>query len=310
MKRGTPTDLARSVRERLVTLSHQRGENPNLVLIRYAAERLLYRLSRSVHRDTFVLKGAMLFLSWSGYPHRPTRDVDLLGFGGLSLARLGDIMAEICLTQVEDDGLRFDPETIRVEEIREQNEYGGLRVRLVAMLGTSRLPLQVDVGIGDVVTPDPLEIEFPTLLSFPAPRVRAYGREAVIAEKLHAMVVLGLVNSRMKDFFDLWTIATSCAVEGTVLRDAIAATFPVRRTGIPPKEPVAFSKAFATEGEKTAQWSAFLDRDGLSDHSAGLVGVVAAIRQFLLEPLEAARDAEPFEMVWPPGGPWQAAKKL
>ncbi|OFW66105.1 MAG: hypothetical protein A2Y74_02945 [Actinobacteria bacterium RBG_13_63_9] len=308
MKGERPKDLPRSVRERLVALSHQRGEDPNLVLTRYAAERLLYRLSRSAHRSAFILKGAMLFLTWGGYPHRPTRDVDLLGFGGLSLARLREIMAEICLTPVEDDGLRFDPETIRVEEIRERDDYGGLRVRLVAMLGTSRLSVQVDVGIGDLVVPVPTEIEFPTLLPFPAPRVRAYGREAVIAEKLHAMVALGLVNSRMKDFFDLWTIATSCTVDGTVLRDAIAATFPVRRTGIPREEPVAFTEAFATAAEKTAQWSAFLDRDGLPDHGTGLVGVVAAIRRFLLKPLKAARDGEPFEMVWAPGGPWMPAR--
>jgi hypothetical protein len=171
MKRETPTDLPRSVRERLVALSHRRNEDPNLVLTRYAAERLLYRLGRSAHSGTFLLKGAMLFLTWGGYPHRPTRDVDLLGLGAPSLARLREIMAEICLTPVEDDGLHFDPKTIRVEEIREHNDYGGLRVRLTAMLGSSRLPVQVDVGFGDVVAPDPKLIEYPTLLPFPAPRI-------------------------------------------------------------------------------------------------------------------------------------------
>ncbi|MGD1149338.1 MAG: nucleotidyl transferase AbiEii/AbiGii toxin family protein [Thermoanaerobaculaceae bacterium] len=299
-------DLPRSVRERLVALGHRRGEEPNLVLTRYAAERLLYRLSRTEHRDAFVLKGAMLFAAWSGYPHRPTRDMDLLGLGVLSPESVRTIFADVCVVSVEDDGMVFDPETVRVEEIREGNEYGGLRVRLVGSMGTSRLPVQVDVGIGDAVVPDPIDIEYPTLLPFPAPRIRAYPLEAVIAEKLHAMVVLGVANSRMKDFFDLATMAAHCTVDGTRLRDAIAATFARRGSGLPDGDPIALSGAFATAPEKQSQWNAFLDRSRLPNDPAGLAGVVEAIRRFVTPPIDAARAGASFQLTWPPGGPWRS----
>lgn len=246
-------DLPRSVRERLVALAHGRGEEPNLVLTRYAAERLLYRLSRTEHRDTFVLKGAMLLAAWSGFPHRPTRDMDLLGFGVLTSESVRTIFADVCVVPVEDDGLTFDPATVRVEEIREGNEYGGLRVRLVGSMGTSRLPVQVDVGIGDDVVPDPIELEYPTLLPFPAPRIRAYPPEAVIAEKLHALFVLGGANSRMKDFFDLASMARYRTFDGTRLRNAIAATFERRRFDIPAGDPVGLSGAFAEAPAKQSQ---------------------------------------------------------
>jgi predicted nucleotidyltransferase component of viral defense system len=305
MKKRPILDLPRSVRERLVALAHRRGEEPNLVLTRYAAERLLYRLSQTEHQDTFVLKGAMLFAAWSGYPHRPTRDMDLLGFGVLTPEVVRRIFADVCVVAVEADGLVFDPDTVRVEEIREGNEYGGLRVRLVGSMGTSRLPVQVDVGIGDAVVPDPIDIEYPTLLPFPAPRIRAYPPEAVIAEKLHAMVVLGTANSRMKDFFDLATIARYCTVDGALLRNAIAATFARRRSDLPQGNPVALSGPFAAAPEKQTQWNAFVDRSRLPDEPSGLPGVVEVIRQFVTQPLDAARSGAPFQLTWSPGGPWR-----
>lgn len=298
-------DLPRSVRERLVALAHGRGEEPNLVLTRYAAERLLYRLSRTEHRDAFVLKGAMLLAAWSWFPHRPTRDMDLLGFGVLTSESVRTIFAAVCVAPVEDDGLTFDPATVRVEEIREGNEYGGLRVRLVGSMGTSRLPVQVDVGIGDDVVPDPIELEYPTLLPFPAPRIRAYPPEAVIAEKLHALVVLGGANSRMKDFFDLASMARYRTFDGTRLRDAIAATFERRRFDIPAGDPVGLSGAFAEAPAKQSQWNAFLNRSRLPDDPAGLPGVVEVIRQFVTQPLDAARSDAPFQLTWLPGGPWR-----
>ncbi len=309
MKNRPMVDLPRSVRERLVALGHRRGEEPNLVLTRYAAERLLYRLSRTEHRDTFVLKGAMLLASWSGYPHRPTRDMDLLGFGVLTTESVRAIFADVCEVPVEGDGLTFDPATIRVAEVREGNEYGGLRVRLTGSMGTSRLPVQVAVGIGDVVVPDPIDIEYPTLLPFPAPQIRAYPPEAVIAEKLHALVVLGGANSRMKDFFDLATMARYGTFDGTRLRDAIAATFARRRVDVPPDEPVGLSVAFAEAPAKQSQWNAFLNRSRLPDDPGGLPGVVEVIRRFVTQPLDAARSDAPFHLTWWPGGPWKRERR-
>ena len=305
MKPRPIQDLPRSVRERLVALSHRRGEEANLVLARFAAERLLYRLSQTPHGSRFVLKGAMLFAAWQGYPHRPTRDLDLLGFGALSPEQLAQVFMDACRAPVEADGLRFAPESVNVTEIREGTEYGGLRVRLIGFLGTARLPVQVDVGMGDAVVPEPKTIDYPTLLAFPAPRIKAYPLEAVVAEKLHAMVTLGMSNSRMKDFFDVATIARSCAVEGGRLRAAVAATFARRGVELPSGEPLAFTEAFASAAEKERQWRAFLDRTHVADDPAGLAGVVGTIRGFLTPVVGAVRAGGPFEMTWPPGGPWR-----
>jgi hypothetical protein len=188
-------NVAHSVRDRLLKLSKERREEFNFVLLRYGPERFLYRLTRSIHADEFVLKGAMMFTLWSKHPHRATKDLDLLGYGPPDLGRLADPFRNVCITEVEDDGVVFRPETVVAERIKEDAEYEGVRVTLDGKLGTARLSLQVDVGFGDAVTPEPEPIDFPTLLPGPAPRLRVYPREAVVAEKLHAMVNLGLTNS-------------------------------------------------------------------------------------------------------------------
>jgi predicted nucleotidyltransferase component of viral defense system len=214
----SPTNVPASVRQRLLNLAGQTNQDFGLLLTKYALERLLYRLSVSNHRDDFVLKGALLFQLWTSEPCRPTRDLDLLGQGDGSTERYRTIFTKLCSQEVEDDGLTFLSDTIRVEKIRDEEDYEGVRVLLTAHLANARIPLQIDVGFGDVISPGPVELEYPTLLPFPAPKLRAYSKESVVAEKFEAMVKLGMANSRMKDFYDLWVMARRFEFRGPSFR--------------------------------------------------------------------------------------------
>jgi predicted nucleotidyltransferase component of viral defense system len=246
------------------------GEDFNLILKHYAIERLLYRLSRSRHRSQFVLKGAMLLKAWTGRLYRPTQDLDLLGFGDESGEAMIRAFAEIVTTDVEPDGLTFDPASIRVENIREDQKYRGQRVRLIARLGAARVDVQVDVGFGDVVTPAAQTIAYPTLLDSPAPQVRAYSHQSVVAEKFQAIVALGFLNSRMKDFYDIWAMSRQFAFEGPSLSEAIRATFSRRKTALPESIPVGLSAELAEDADKQKQWVAFLRRSALDAEGRAL----------------------------------------
>jgi predicted nucleotidyltransferase component of viral defense system len=202
-----------------------RGEDFQYILTRYVLERFLYRLSQSSLGNTFVLKGALLFQFWTKTPHRATRDADLLAQGAPSVDRFVEIFANLCNEKVADDGLIFLTASVQGEQIKAEDEYQGIRITAEARLGSARIPLQIDIGFGDAITPGPAEIEYPTLLDFPAPKLLAYNRETVVAEKFQAMVFLGMANSRMKDFFDVWTLAREFSFDGQALSQAIAATF-------------------------------------------------------------------------------------
>lgn len=264
----------------------------------------MYRLGQSLYRRDFVLKGAMLFRAWSGATYRPTRDLDLLGHGEAAVARLVWIFEEVWQTAVPADGLVLEAGSIRGEEIREAQEYGGLRIRMTALLGNARIPLQVDVGFGDAVTPAAKEITIPALLDTPAPVLYAYPPESVVAEKFQAMVTLGVANTRMKDFYDVWVIARRFSFEGLQLTEAIAATFRRRGTPLPAGVPVALTEEFSEDGTRGQQWRAFLDRIGQRDGAPGLPEVVQALSRFLMPPLNALQRADGFAFRWPAGGPW------
>lgn len=266
------------------------GVDPNLVLTRYAVERLLYRLSRSPHAEKFVLKGALLLLAWLGETVRPTRDADLLGFGELADEALARIFREVCGVEVEPDGIAFDAGSVSVSAVREKDAYGGKRVTAQAGLGAARLKVQVDIGIGDAVTPVPRWIEYPGLLDLPRPRLLAYPRETVLAEKLHAMVLFGVHNSRMKDYFDVYVLLREGRMNEATLGRAIAATFARRRTALPDGTPAGPSEAFSGDAAKRAQWKAFLDKNRLEAPS--LEEVVADMRTRLGAPLARARSRE------------------
>lgn len=346
-----PRNLVASVSARLLKVAHEREEEYQLVLMRYGLERLLYRLGRSPYAGQFVVKGALLFTVWAaqteqadqteegsthnevrssstaaGVPsnpsaqhphqaHRATHDLDLLGFGPADLARLVNVFRDLCQLQLpadEDDGLTFQPETVRAAPIREDQEYGGIRVHLLALLGKARIPLQVDVGFGDVVTLAPVEVAFPTLLpDLPAPHVRVYPRVTVVAEKFEAIVRLGLPNTRMKDFYDLWTLANQFTFEGDLLCTALRATFARRGTALPTvdEDPVAFTSRFGDDSTKRAQWAAFLRKGRLAaDPKPELPDVLALLRVFLLPPCAAIRTGQSFISMWLPGGPWRPAQ--
>ncbi|MBP7586783.1 MAG: nucleotidyl transferase AbiEii/AbiGii toxin family protein [Thermoanaerobaculia bacterium] len=296
--------LAQSVKARLVRHAHSLGVDPNLVLARFAAERLLYRLSRSAYAERFVLKGALMLVVWLGETIRPTRDADLLGFGAMDARSLGEIFTEICTLPVEPDGLLFDGASIRVAPIRFEDAYGGQRIELVAHLGSARLRVQVDIGIGDAVVPEPRWIDYPSLLDLPRPWLRGYRPETAIAEKLHAMVELGSKNSRMRDFFDVSALALHERFDGAELARAIAATFERRRTGVPSELPLALTRDFAAVEGKASQWKAFVRRLPTVTVPTDLVTVLQVIARFAGPVLIAVGRKEPFEQVWPAGGPW------
>jgi predicted nucleotidyltransferase component of viral defense system len=273
-----PRNVGASVRQRLLNLAHARGQPMELLLTRYALERLLYRLSVSPHRERFVLKGAMLLATWFDEPHRATRDVDLLGFGDAAEHALVDTFREIMAVEV-DDGVSFDLKGLRIEAIREELEYGGSRIRTTAALAGARIPITVDIGFGDAVEPGVEDIYLPVLLDMPSPHLRAYPPETVIAEKFHAMVVLGRANSRMKDYYDIWMLTSAFDIEHERLRRAIVATFARRSTVIPAAIPDGLSDAFAADAGKQRQWDAFTRN--LSGTIPGFGLVVSELRQRL-----------------------------
>ncbi len=300
-RRGPPKDVAASIRARLHNVARERGEDFQFVLLRYGGERLLYRLTRSDHAGQFVLKGSALFVIWLGHPHRPTRDMDLLGTGVPDLQRLGDMFREVCaIDETARDGLTFDAAMVATGRIREDEEYEAVRVKLEARLGNIRIPLQVDVGFGDAVTPRPAVEEYPSLLKLDPPRLATYPRETVVAEKVHAMVNLGLVNSRMKDYYDVWFLAGRFPFDGGTLADALRATFARRRLDIP-EDADGLAHRFATDPEKQREWAAFLRRSGVTDVALQLPAVVALIRTFVLPPLAAARGRSACSKRWSEG---------
>jgi len=306
MKREAPFNLPASVHQRLLNLSQQRGEEFNLLLTRFAIERLLYRLSRSAEAGHFVLKGALTFAVWGMQPHRPTRDLDLLGYGENTSGRLIEAFRCICDAETEADGLTFDLDSLRAHPIRLDQEYQGQRVELNAYLGKARVPLQIDIGFGDIVTPPAEEAIYPTLLAFPAPRVRVYPKEAVVAEKLHAMIVLGALNSRIKDFYDLWIMARELPFEGAVLGRAIKATFARRQTALPTSRPVALTAEFAARPDVQTRWGAFLRRNRLAAGESTFPMVITDLSDFLMPILTALSSAAVFDQAWTAGGPWCA----
>ena len=272
-------NTAASVRARLLKKAQADGLDFSLALTRYALERLLYRLGISSHRDNFLLKGALLFDLWFDVPLRPTRDIDLLGFGLVELTHLTAIFEELCELTV-DDGVRFDATTIQAQEIRKDANYAGIRLTLLAWIDGAKCSIQVDVGYGDAVTPAPEMADYPVMLEgFPAPRLRVYPRYTVVAEKIEAIISLGMANSRMKDYFDLWVLLTRCQLDREILRRAVTATLARRKTTLPNRLPLGLSDEFAMEAQKNSQWNAFIKRNRLEAKT--LAETIESIRQSL-----------------------------
>lgn len=269
-------NVAASIRARLKQHADARQQDFNLTLTHYGLERLLYRLSISQHANSYLLKGALLFALWYDQPHRPTRDADLLGFGPDDIESAVSAFREICQIPV-DDGVAFDLASVKGAAIRKEAGYGGVRVDLLATLDGARIALQVDIGFGDAVTPAPEAVHYPVLLQdLPAPQLRAYPKYTVVAEKFHAVCLLGMANTRMKDYFDLWVLLTEDTLDGSDLRRAVEATFRRRQLAIPSAVPSGLSDAFAQDAMKQKQWVAFLKKNQLK--AVDLIEVVALLR--------------------------------
>lgn len=301
-------NIPASVRQRLRDLAGRRNEDFGLVLTKYGLERVLFRLGRSKHRDSFVLKGALLFELWTKDRHRPTRDVDFLAYGPNDLERFIGIFREICSDVFAEDGLTFDVEAINGERIKEDADYEGIRLQFIAYLDNIRIPVQIDIGFGDVITPAAVQVEYPTLLNLPAPVLSAYPPETVVAEKCEAMVKLGIANSRMKDFHDLSSLAEQFGFDGAILAHAIAETFARRKTDIPAAPPTALTAEFYEDNSKRQQWTAFTQRNRLYIKRRELSEVVTVVAAFLMPVLESFADKQSFNAVWPASGPWAERK--
>lgn len=291
-------NVGASVRTRLLDRARREGSDFQILLTRYALERLLYRLSISSERERFILKGAMLFITWLTDPFRPTRDLDLLGQGDPDVDTIAARFREIFGTEVPDDGVIFDIAGMLIEPIRDQADYGGVRVKTSASIAGAKVPIQIDIGFGDAITPGPIDIDYPALLDAPSPRLKAYPPETVVAEKFEAIVSIGITNSRMKDFYDLWMIAQTFQFQHHLLSTAMRRTFERRSTPWPPNHPTGLTDAFALEKDK--MWRAFLKRERLGAAPEDMPRVLADLRTFFGPLLEEIHRHEH----WPAGGPW------
>ncbi|MBI5860713.1 MAG: nucleotidyl transferase AbiEii/AbiGii toxin family protein [Rhodocyclales bacterium] len=279
-------NLGASIRDRLLNKARAEKLDYNLLLTRYALERMIYRLSISAERDRFLLKGALLFDLWFDVPHRPTHDADFLGFGSAEIPQVEAVFRDICRIEV-DDGIVFDPNSVKAAEIRKEANYAGVRVTLLGMLDKARCPVQADIGFGDAVVPGPDEVDYPVLLAeMPAPHLRVYPRYTVVAEKLEALTSLGMLNSRMKDYFDLWVLVRYSEFDMQILIRAVAATFERRQTRIPNGVPVGLSDEFANDSLKEKQWNAFLQKNSIAPKP--LSEVVTDLRDILMPVLSSA----------------------
>lgn len=295
MKR--PVNIAASIRQRLLNEAKRRGASFDYVASLYARERFLARLEASPHSDRLILKGATVFALWL-QSHRTTRDLDFLGLGDFGLEEAAAVIREIVEVAM-DDGLRFDASTVCAEAIREESEYRGVRVHVSARLDTARIRVQIDIAIGDVVTPPPKVAELPAILPhLPPPKVKVYPPETIVAEKLHAMVKLGIANSRMKDFFDVYVLASGREFDGALLTKAVTRTFRRRRTAIP-HEPFALTEDFYRDRQKQTQWRAFVAKAGL-EAPADFVVIGRRLRAFLLPLLGSVREPS-IRRVWRSG---------
>lgn len=297
MSKGKPTNIPASIRQRLLDKARKNQRLYNELVQYYAIERFLFRLSQSKYVSSFVLKGALLFTAWKMLDYRSTMDIDLLGKISNDMAYIEKIIREICSIDVAEDGVVFDPDSIATEGIAEGAEYQGVRVILSGKLDTIRIRIQIDIGFSDVIAPKPLKLDYPCILDMPCPQLNCYSRESLIAEKYQAMVQLETINSRMKDFYDIWFLSHTQDFDGLALSETIDATFKNRKTNIQPR-PVAFSETFKCDDLKQRQWKAFLMKNRIGDVPEDFAEAVAMISEFLSPLTEALFENRKFKRTW------------
>jgi len=300
---GKAKNIAASVHQRLLNKARGFSRPFNEILQHFAIERFIYRLSKSPHADRFVLKGALMFSVWTGSMSRPTMDIDLLGKIDNSIDMIVAVVKDACEIEVETDGIVFHKDTVSATKITEDADYEGVRVLLRGSLGGVRLFLQVDIGFGDVIIPRPDKVKYPVLLDFPPPELDGYTMESTVAEKFQAMVKLGLLNSRMKDFYDIWFLSRRFDFKGKTLTEAIAKTFEKRKTLLT-SEPTVFNPSFMKDDTKQAQWLGFINKAKLADAPISFENVAADIKVFLQPVVASIIDRRVFGSFWAAPGPW------
>lgn len=305
----TAANISKSVHQRLMNKAKDTGRPFGELLQYYAMERFLYRLSKSRYADNFILKGALMFILWDvpGMTVRPTRDIDLLGIIDNDSESMKKVFAEICSVPAEDDGVEFNSDDISLTSITEEADYRGLRIRLNGNLGNARLPLQIDIGFGDIVRPAAVKLKYPSILGFPSPEVKGYSAESVIAEKLQAMVKLGIFNSRMKDFYDIRVLSDIFSFNGELLADSIKSTFTNRDTEIP-EVPMFMQNSFRVDPQKQILWKAFIRKNKFEEYTADFNDTVGIIEDFLKPVLASIIANKSFSYEWEPRGPWKSGK--
>lgn len=299
----TGRNLGASVRQRLLNQARSQGRPFQELLQYFAMERFLYRLAKSPFVDQFTLKGALLMTAWRAPVARPTMDIDLAGRTRNDLEHIRSLIGEVCGVACEPDGVEFRAASIEIQRIREDAEYEGVRVRFNATLAKARIPMQIDIGFRDVIVPRATEVEYPAILEFPPPVLMAYPKETVVAEKLEALTVLGLLNSRVKDYYDLALLARLYPFEGDLLANAIRSTFRHRGTAID-ASPIGLTATSSSDPARAVQWKAFVRRSRFGSES-GLDAIVEQVRRFAVVPLSAIAAEGPFDLHWGPGGPWR-----
>ena len=299
---GKTKNIAASVHQRLLNKSRESSRPFNELLQHFAIERFIYRLSKSPHADRFILKGALMFAAWIGSISRPTMDIDLLGKIENSLELIRTVIKDACTMEVENDGIVFHKDTVTAARITEDADYSGARVMLRGNLGKIRLFLRIDIGFGDVIIPGPSKVKYPVLLDFPPPELNGYTRESTLAEKFQAMVKLGLLNSRMKNFYDIWFLSQMFNFKGETLVEAIEKTFEKRKTPLP-KELTIFTPSFMKDENKQAQWQGFINKTKLGDAPKSFENVIAGIKIFLQPVVASINDQQTFRFFWAASGP-------
>ena len=297
-------NLAASIHQQLLDRAREKDRPFNEFLQHFAIERFIYRLSKSTHAKHFILKGALMLPVWSGSASRPTMDIDCLGRMDNDLDVMASAAGDICNVPTVPDGMTFDAESVPVARIAEDAEYEGARIRLRGNLGNARVSIQVDIGFGDVIVPGPNRFEYPGILDFPRAKLKGYSKESTIAEKFHTMVKLGVLNSRMKDFYDIWLLSNTYNFSGDTLTEAVGKTFSNRNTSVP-SNPTAFETSFGQESTRNSQWRGFISRTRLDDVPSVFSEITTSIRKFLGPVSSAIARDIPFRKTWKAAGPWQ-----
>ncbi|MCD4814128.1 nucleotidyl transferase AbiEii/AbiGii toxin family protein [bacterium] len=298
-------NLEASVRAKLQNKAKETGCSFSEILQYFGMERFLYRFSQSQYADKFILKGALTFIAWQVTERRATRDIDFLARFDNQVESIEKIIKDICVFPVLPDGLEFDAATVKGRKIKEDADYEGVRVKFLVFLDRARIAIQVDVGFGDVICPKPKAIDYPVILDFPRPRLKVYPAESVISEKFEAMVKLGLLNSRMKDFYDIWLMLRQFEFDGSKLAQALNSTFSHRKTSLPIHKPIFDGEIYDERSDRQTLWKAFLEKEGIRNAPEKLRNTAAEIEKFLIKPLEAIGKGREFKKTWHASGPWR-----